>query len=374
MKILITGAEGFIGKNLIIALRSRGYRDLLLYDVDSPAEVLERYCAECGFVFHLAGTNRTRQQDEYMQGDFSFTDTLLRQLNKHKNRCPVMFASSTQAALPNLYGRSKKAGEELLELYALETGAKVYVFRFPHVFGKWAKPNHNSVIATFCYNVSHDLPIVIHDESTLMHLAYIDDVAESLCDLIDDRTTKEGTHCVVPQSYRATLGDIAKRIRSFRSIRESNTMPDMSEPLTRKLYATYLSFLPVMDFSYPLEMREDDAGSMTEFLRLGTGGQVSVLVCKPGMTRGNHWHHTRAEKFLVVSGVGVIKFRRIDMDEVIEYPVSGKKHVVVDIPVGYAHCIENTGKTDLVALMWASECGEGAQADSVPTEVTIPYP
>ena len=287
MKILITGAEGFIGKNLIIALRSRGYRDLLLFDADSPTEALERYCADCGFVFHLAGTNRTRQQDEYMQGDFSFTDTLLRQLNKHKNRCPVMFASSTQAALPNLYGRSKKAGEELLELYANETHAKVYVFRIPHVFGKWAKPNHNSVIATFCYHVSHDQPIVIHDESTMMHLAYIDDVAESLCDLIDDKTTKEGTHCIVPQTYHATLGEIAKQIRSFRNIRESNGIPDMSEPLTRKLYATYLSFLPVMDFAYPLEMREDDSGSMTEFLRLGAGGQVSVLVCKPGMTRGN---------------------------------------------------------------------------------------
>lgn len=369
MKILITGAEGFIGKNLIIALRSRGQNDLLTLDADAPAELLERYCAECNFVYHLAGANRTRQQDESMQGDFGFTDTLLRQLNKHKNRCPVMFASSTQAALPNLYGRSKKAGEELLDLYAHETGAKVYVFRLPHVFGKWAKPNHNSVIATFCYNVSHDLPIVIHDENTQMHLAYIDDVAESLCDLLDDKTTREGAYCVVPVSYHAQLGDIANRIRSFRGIREGNILPNMSEPLTRKLYATYISFLPVMEFSYPLEMREDANGSVTEFLRPSTGGQISVNVCKPGMTRGNHWHHTRAEKFLVVSGVGVIKFRRIDMDDVIEYPVSGKKHVVVDIPVGYAHCIENTAKTDLVTLMWSSECCDGAQADSVPADV-----
>ena len=304
-----------------------------------------------------------------MNGDFGFTDTLLRQLNKHKNRCPIMLASSTQAAQPNLYGRSKKAGEELLDLYAHETGAKVYVFRLPHVFGKWAKPNHNSVIATFCYNVSHDLPIVIHDESTQMHLAYIDDVAEALCDLLDEKTTREGAYCVVPVSYHAQLGDIANRIRSFRGIREGNLLPNMSEPLTRKLYATYLSYLPVMEFSYPLEMQEDANGSVTEFLRLSTGGQISVNVCKPGMTRGNHWHHTRAEKFLVVSGTGVIKFRRIDMDDVIEYPVSGKKHVVVDIPVGYAHCIENTGKTDLVALMWSSECYDGTLADSVAVDV-----
>ena len=370
MKILITGAEGFIGKNLIIALRSRGQNDLLALDADAPAELLERYCAECNFVYHLAGANRTRQQDESMNGDFGFTDTLLRQLNKHKNRSPVMLASSTQAALPNLYGRSKKAGEELLDLYAHETGAKVYVFRLPHVFGKWAKPNHNSVIATFCYNVSHDLPIVIHDENTQMHLAYIDDVAEALCDLLDDKTTREGAYCVVPVTYHALLGDIANRIRSFRGIREGNLLPNMSEPLTRKLYATYLSYLPVMEFSYPLEMHEDANGSVTEFLRLSTGGQISVNVCKPGMTRGNHWHHTRAEKFLVVSGTGVIKFRRIDMDDVIEYPVSGKKHVVVDIPVGYAHCIENTGKTDLVTLMWSSECCDGAQADSVLADVS----
>jgi len=374
MKILITGAEGFIGKNLIIALRSRGYVDLLTLDADSPAELLDRYCGECGFVYHLAGANRPRQQDELMQADFSFTDTLLRQLNKHKNRCPVMFASSTHAALPNLYGRSKKAGEELLDLYANETGAKVYVYRFPHVFGKWAKPNHNSVIATFCYNVAHDLPIVIHDENTSMHLAYIDDVAESLCDLLDGKTTREGSYCVVPLSYHATLGDIAKRIRSFRNIRENNLLPDMTEPLTKKLYATYLSFLPVMEFSYPLEMQEDAEGSVTEFLRLSSGGQITVNVCKPGMTRGNHWHHTRAEKIVVVSGSGVIKFRRIDMDEVIEYPVSAKKHVAVDIPVGYAHCIENTGKTDLVLLMWSSECCDGTQTDGVPTEVVIPYP
>lgn len=374
MKILITGAEGFIGKNLIIALRSRGYVDLLTFDADSPQDLLDRYCGECGFVYHLAGANRPKQQDEYMQADFSFTDSLLRQLNKHKNRCPVMFASSTQAALPNLYGRSKKAGEELLELYANETGAKVYVYRFPHVFGKWAKPNHNSVIATFCYNVAHDLPIVIRDENTQLQLAYIDDVAESLCDLLDGKMTKEGAYCVVPLSYHAKLGDIAKSIRSFRNIRENNLLPDMSEPLTRKLYATYLSFLPVMEFAYPLEMQDDEDGSVTEFLRLSTGGQISISVCKPGMTRGNHWHHTRAEKILAVSGSGVIKFRRIDMDEVIEYPVGAKKHVAVDIPVGYAHSIENTGKTDLVLLIWSSECCEGERAEGVPTEVVIPYP
>ncbi len=369
MKILITGAEGFIGKNLIVALHARGYHDLLRVDMETPPELLERYCADCAFVFHLAGVNRPKQQEEFMQGNFGFTDTLLRTLIKYKNRCPVMFASSTQAALPNLYGRSKKAGEELLDQYARETGANVYIFRFPNVFGKWSKPNYNSAIATFCYNVSHDLPITVNDESTLMHLAYIDDVAEALCDLLEDKTTKEGPYCVVPVIHTAKLGDIANRIRSFRTIRESNTLPDMSDLLTRKLYATYLSFLPVMEFSYPLEMHEDARGSFTEFLRSGAGGQVSVNVSKPGIAKGNHWHHTKAEKFLVVSGSGVIKFRRIDMDDVIEYQVSGKKLVVVDIPVGYTHSIENTGKTDMVTLMWSSECFDPAHPDTIPAEV-----
>ncbi len=368
MKILITAADGFIGKNLIIALRARGHHDLLLFDADASVDQLERYCAECGFVYHLAAANRPKQQDEYLHGDFNLTDTLLRLLNKHKNRCPIMFASSTQAALPNLYGRSKKAGEELLDLYAHETGSKVYIYRLPHVFGKWSKPSQNGMIATFCYNISHDLPVVISDEATVVNLAYVDDVVESLCDLIDDIATREGPYCVSPIQYSATLGDIASRIRSFRTMRANNSLPNMSEPLTRKLYATYLSFLPVMEFAYPLEMREDENGSMTEFLRLSTGGQISVNVCKPGAVRGEHWHHTKAEKFLVVSGTGVIKFRRVDLDEVMEYPVSGKKHVVVDIPVGYVHSIENTGKTDLVTLMWASENCMGAESDTVTPE------
>jgi len=372
MKILITGADGFIGKNLIIALRARGFNDLLTFETDSPAEQLERYCAECGFVYHLATSTRLRQQDEYMRGDFGFTDTLLRLLNKHKNRCSILFASSTQAALPNLYGRSKKAGEELLDLYAHETGAKVYIYRFPHVFGKWSKPGNNGVIATFCYNVSHDLPIVINDESTVLNLAYIDDVAESLCDLLDDVATREGSYCIAPVQYSATLGDLAKRIRSFRNIREGNTLPNMSEPLTRKLYATYLSFLPVMEFAYPLEMQEDANGSMTEFLRLSTGGQISVNVIKPGAVSGNHWHHTKAEKFLVVSGTGVIKFRRVDQDDMVEYPVSGKKHVVVDIPIGYVHSIENTGRTELVTLIWASECRDENMDDTVASGMMKP--
>ena len=369
MKILITGAGGFIGKNLISALQARGQNEILFFDAETPMECLERYCAECKFVYHLAGVNRPKQQEEFMQGNCGFTDTLLRTLIKYKNRCPVMFASSTQAALPNLYGRSKKAGEELLYQYERETGAKVYVFRFPNVFGKWSKPNYNSAIATFCYNISHDMPITVNDESTVLNLAYIDDVAEALAALIDGKATMEGSYCVVPVLHSATLGDIANRIRSFRTIRENGTLPDMSDALTRKLYATYLSFLPTMEFAYPLQTHEDARGSFTEFLRSPAGGQVSVNVSKPGVVKGNHWHHTKAEKFLVVSGSGVIKFRRTDMDDVVEYHVSSKKLVVVDIPVGYTHNIENSGKTDMVTLMWSSECFDPAHPDTIAAEV-----
>ncbi len=370
MKILITGSEGFIGRNLAVALDARGYRDLLKADADTPAEQLERYCAACGFVYHLAGADLPKQPAEYMRGDFGVTDTLLRLLTKQKNRCPVMFASSTHAAQPSLYGRSKKAGEELLEAYARQTGVKVYIYRLPHVFGKWSSPSQNGVIAAFCYNISHDLPVAISDADKLLNLAYIDDITASLCDLLEDKAEREGPYCIAPVQYRAALGDIAARIRSFRDVRAGNALPDMSEPLTRKLYATYLSFLPVMEFAYPLEMREDENGSMTEFLRLSTGGRISVCVCKPGAAQAERWQDTKAEKLLVVSGTGVVKLRRADQDDEVTYPVSARRHVAIDIPAGYAHRIENTGRADLVALVWSSECRRGAQADAPDAETT----
>ena len=369
MKILITGAGGFIGKNLISALHTHGFFEILPFDADTPIEQLERYCAECEFVYHLAGVNRPKSQDEFMQGNFGFTDTLLRTLLRNKNRCPVMFASSTQAAQPNLYGRSKKAGEELLFQYQRETGAKIYVFRFPYVFGKWSKPNYNNPVATFCYNVSHDLPVVVSDPSASISLTYVDDVAEALVALIDETAVMEGPYCAVPLVYTATLGDVADCVRSFQNIRSQNLLPDMSSPLTRKFYATYLSFLPTMEFAYPLAAREDEQGLFAEFMRLHGGGQVSVCVTKPGAVKGNHWHHSRTEKVLVVSGAGVIRFCNPGADDVMEYHVSAKKLVVVDIPVGYAHSIENTGKTDLVMLLWASEWADPAHPDDVASEV-----
>ncbi|HWP22178.1 MAG TPA: NAD-dependent epimerase/dehydratase family protein [Candidatus Cryosericum sp.] len=372
MKILITGAGGFIGKNLISALHTHGFFEILTFDADTPIEYLEKYCADCEFVYHLAGVNRPKSQDEFMQGNFGFTDTLLRTLLRNKNRCPVMFASSAQAALPNLYGRSKKAGEELLFQYQRETGAKIYVFRFPFVFGKWSKPNYNNPVATFCYNVSHDLPVVVNDPTAQISLAYVDDLAETLIALIDETgVAMDGPYCAVPLVYSSTLGEVADRIRSFAKIRTENVLPDMSLPLTRKLYATYLSFLPTMEFAYALPVKEDEQGFSAEFLRFWGGGQVSIGVIKPGAVKGNHWHHTRTEKVLVVSGTGVIRFCSPGTDDVMEYHVGGKKLTVVDIPVGYAHNIENTGKTDLVALFWASEWPDPAHPDNVNSVLPI---
>ncbi|MEG1524726.1 MAG: capsular polysaccharide biosynthesis protein CapF [Clostridia bacterium] len=369
MKILITGAGGFMGRNLIARLNEQGNHEIFAFELDTPRERLEEYCAECDFVYHLAGVNRPKEQDEFMAGNFGFTDVLLQTLNKRHNTCPIMLSSSTQAALPNLYGKSKKAGEELMFRYAERTGATVYVFRFPNVFGKWSCPNYNSAIATFCYNIARDLPITINDSTTVMRLVYIDDLMDALIALLDGKTRRDGDFCTVAVTHTATLGHIAETIESFRASRENLSVADQSDLLTKKLYATYLSFLPEEGFAYPLTMHADARGSFTEFLRTPDRGQISVNVAKPGVVKGNHWHHTKNEKFLVVSGKGVIRFRKIDADEVIVYHVSGEFPTSVDIPIGYTHNIENTGTTDLVTVMWASEPFDPKHPDTIHLEV-----
>lgn len=369
MKILVTGAKGFIGKNLIAELRNRKYDDIFEYDRDTESFLLDGFCKEADFVFHLAGVNRPKEQSEFMEGNFGFTSDLLNSLKKNNNTCPVMISSSIQAELDNPYGESKKAGEELLFNYGKETGSKVLVYRFPNVFGKWCRPNYNSAVATFCHNVAHDLPIKVNDPNVVMNLVYLDDVVNELINALEGKENKVDLFCEVPVVHTSTLGKIVDLIYSFKKSREDRSVPNMSDAFTKKLYSTYLSYLPEDQFSYDLKMNVDQRGSFTEFIKTPDRGQVSVNISKPGITKGNHWHHTKNEKFLVVSGLGVIRFRKIDSDEVLEYFVSGDKMEVVDIPTGYTHNIENLGDADMVTIMWANEPFDPQTPDTYYLEV-----
>lgn len=377
MKILVTGAKGFIGKNLIATLnnirtgkdKSFGItEDIMIYeyDVDSNVILLDAYCRDCDFVFNLAGVNRPEKPREFMEGNFGFASILLDTLKKHENNCPIMISSSIQAEFDNPYGQSKKAGEDLIFDYGKENGAEVYVYRFPNVFGKWCRPNYNSVVATFCNNIANDLPIQVNDSSVVMKLVYIDDVvAELIGALKQEAHINEQGYSYVPRVHTITLGEIADLLYSFKKSREDRTVPDMTEDsFSKKLYATYLSYLPKDKFSYPLKMNVDQRGSFTEILRTSDRGQFSVNISKPGITKGEHWHHTKNEKFVVVSGKGLIQFRKIDSGEVINYHVSGERIEVVDIPTGYTHNIINEGNTDLVTFMWCNECFNQEKPDT----------
>jgi UDP-2-acetamido-2,6-beta-L-arabino-hexul-4-ose reductase len=304
-----------------------------------------------------------------MEGNFGFTSDLLNSLKKQNNTCPVMISSSIQAELDNPYGESKKAGEDLLFSYGDETGSKVLVYRFPNVFGKWCRPNYNSAVATFCHNIAHDLPIQVNDPSVVMNLVYIDDVVNELINALEEKENEAGEFCEVPVVHTITLGEIVDLIYSFKKSREDRSVPNMSDVFTKILYSTYLSYLPEDKFCYDLKMNVDQRGSFTEFIKTPDRGQVSVNISKPGITKGNHWHHTKNEKFLVVSGKGVIRFRKIDSDEVLEYFVSGDKMEVVDIPTGYTHNIENLGDSDMVTIMWANESFDPEKPDTYYLEV-----
>jgi len=372
MKILITGAQGFVGKNLISELRNQGFEELLEFDVKLNNEQLDNFTCNCNFVFHLAGVNRPENTDDFMKGNFGFTSELLNSLKKHNNKAPVLISSSIQAALDNPYGQSKKAGEELLFEYSKETGAPVFVYRLPNVFGKWCRPNYNSAVATFCNNIANDLPLQVNDPNVLMKLVYIDDVVRSFTHKLknfSNQTTISGHFEEVNPVHEIKLGEIVNLINSFKESRNSLQTPNLENAFTKKLYSTYLSYLPVDKFSYLLKMNIDKRGSFTEFLKSPDRGQVSINISKPGITKGNHWHHTKNEKFLVVSGIGVIRFRKIDTDQVIEYYVSGEKLEVVDIPVGYTHNIQNLGDTDMVTVMWVNEIFDKKNPDTFYLEI-----
>ena len=368
--ILITGANGFIGKNLVVTLRAnRPDLNLLLFDVQNSTDDLRDFVQSADFVLHLAGVNRPQQIEEFTTGNVGLTEQLIALMSEIGRPVPLMVSSSTQAALDNPYGQSKRQAEDAVFAYGENSGARVYVYRFPNVFGKWCRPNYNSAVATFCHNVAHDLPITVNDPSVVMKLVYIDDVVEELIRALDGMANKLSAFCEVPVTHTVTLGEIVDRIQSFKNSRVERSVPDMSDPFTRKLYSTYLSYLPTDQFSYPLKMNVDQRGSFTEFLKTPDRGQVSVNISKPGIVKGNHWHHSKNEKFLVVSGEGIIRFRAIDGSDVLEYRVKGDNLEVVDIPTGYTHNIENLGDTDMVTIMWANEPFDPAKPDTYFLEV-----
>lgn len=367
MNILITGARGFMGKNLRSALTGR-YGDahrLMLLDMPHTEEELLAAAAEADFVFHLAGVNRPTDPADFQKGNADFTRQLLTLLKERGKRPPVLLSSSIQAALENPYGQSKLSAEQAVADYGRETGAAVYLYRLPNVFGKWSRPNYNSAVATFCHNVARGLPITVNDPSVTLRLVYIDDVVEEFLRAMEGQPHREGEWCTVQPVHEVNLGHMAELIQSFPGLRDSLTAPDQSDPLVKKLYATYLSFLPPEDFSRPTVTHADQRGSFTELLHMGSRGQVSLNVSRPHITKGDHWHQTKHEKFIVLQGEGVIRFRKVGDSTVIAYKVSGENLTVVDIPTGYTHSIENTGDTDMLTLMWANEVFDPAHPDTL---------
>ena len=367
MNILITGARGFMGKNLRSALTGRcgDAHRLMLVDMPHTEEQLRAAAAEADFVFHLAGVNRPTDPADFQKGNADFTQHLLELLKENGKRPPVLLSSSIQAALENPYGQSKLSAEQAVADYGRETGSAVYLYRLPNVFGKWSRPNYNSAVATFCHNVARGLPITVNDPSVTLRLVYIDDVVEEFLRAMEGQPHREGEWCTVQPVHEVNLGHMAELIQSFPALRDSLTAPDQSDPLVKKLYATYLSFLPPEDFSRPTVTHADQRGSFTELLHMGSRGQVSLNVSKPHITKGDHWHQTKHEKFIVLQGEGVIRFRKVGDSTVIAYKVSGENLTVVDIPTGYTHSIENTGDTDMLTLMWANEVFDPAHPDTL---------
>ena len=383
--ILITGAGGFVGKNLVAELTARGYTSLLCFEKDDTPETLADYCRRAAFVVHLAGINRPKDPSEFYAGNAGLTDVLLSDLETAGDACPVLVTSSIQAALDNDYGKSKKQAEDAIFAHGSRTGAPVYVFRMEGVFGKWCRPNYNSVVATFCHNIAHGLPIQVRDPGYELPLVYIDDVVACILDAMErgEAVRDEEGICRIHPVHRTTLGALADTIEGFAKARGgaaakalgTDGLPTLAVPelaagsFEKKLYSTYLSYLPADEFAYDLNMHCDARGSFTEFLRTPERGQVSVNISRPGIVKGNHWHHTKNEKFLVVKGEGVIRFRQIFSDKVIEYHVSGEKLQVVDIPCGYTHNIENVGEGEMVTVMWANEAFDPAHPDTYPMPV-----
>lgn len=393
MKILVTGARGFVGKNLCVSLKNiRDSKDrtrpelkieeIYEYDIDTDPALLDEYCADANFVFNLAGVNRPQNAEEFMRGNFGFASTLLDTLKKHNNTCPVMISSSIQATCigryDSDYGRSKKAGEELIFAYGKETGAKVLVYRFPNLFGKWCRPNYNSAVATFCNNIANDLPIQVNDRAAQLELLYIDDLVAEMLNALESKEhhcafdgintvfCDDGKYCAAPTTHKVTLGEIVDLLDGFKAQTSTLVMPEIPDnSFAKKLYSTYLSYLPKEKVSFPLKMNCDDRGSFTELLKTEKCGQFSVNISKPRITKGQHWHHTKWELFIVVSGHGLIQLRKIGTDEVLNFEVSGDKIEAIHMLPGYTHNIINLSETEnLITVMWASEQFDSKHPDT----------
>ena len=369
MKILLTGAGGFIGRNFAWTASGIDGIEVLPYHKDMGLANLEALAMECDVVAHLAGVNRPVREGEFEQGNTGFTGQLVACLEKREHACPVLFSSSVQAELDNPYGRSKLRAEKLLRAYAKAGMTEVYIFRLANVFGKWCQPNYNSVVATFCHNIAHELPIRIDDPVRELQLVYIDDVVKDFLEALQGKSHSEDGFYKVMNSYSCTVGALAEKINGFSACRQDLTVPDMDGELTDRLYSTYLSYLPENGFKYGLQSHVDMRGSFTEFIRTARQGQFSVNISKPQIVKGGHWHQSKHEQFLVVSGEGVIRLRQIDSSKILSYHVNGHVLEVVEIPPGYVHEIENIGTTDLVTLMWANENFDPEHPDTYRLEV-----
>jgi len=370
MKVLVTGANGFVGKNLIEFLKTKENIEIFEYDIESTEDDLDCYCKSCDIVVNLAGVNRTTDNNQFLIGNLGVIEKVANSLKKNNNKSPIIFSSSIQAELDNPYGLSKKAGEDFVFEFGKSCGVNTYVYRFPNLFGKWGVPNYNSVVTTFCYNIARDLEITISDRDRVLTLAYIDDVVKELYNAICGKPNKqENGFCEIPVTYQVTLGDLADMIYRFKSSRNDLSVIDTANNFEKNLYSTYLSYLPEDSFSYDIKSNIDNRGLFAEIIRTESSGQFSVNIAKPGITKGNHWHNTKNEKFLVVKGQATVKFRKPFSKEIIEYNVSGDKLEVVDIPCGYTHNITNVGNEDLVFFIWCNECFDRENPDTYFLEV-----